>query len=343
MNVLIIKMTSMGDVIHTLPALTDAQNNIGNISFDWIIEETFQEIPAWHSGVDKIIPVAFRRWRKTIYSWKTQKEIISALKNLRSRKYDLIIDAQGLLKSAIVGQLGIGKSCGYARGSSKEFLASPFYREKYFVDPNQHAVSRARKLFSQILKYPLVEEVPDYGLSRLCANREPNPNRLVFLMNTTWPTKNWPKAYWDQLLDKALHAGYQITIPCGNSREEENAKSLARDREGISIATRLSLTEVAKIILNATGVVAVDTGLAHLSAALEIPTVSLYGATDSKLTGTLGKNQIHLDSDIPCAPCLKEYCSLKNTQPIQPPCFAQLTPDITWEKLRDIIGLALNE
>ncbi len=196
MRVLLVKTSSLGDVIHTLPALTDAARAIPGIQFDWVVEEGFAEIPAWHPAVARVIPVAIRRWRKNLWQTLRNGEWRRFKQRLKEVDYDLVIDAQGLLKSAWLTRY-VGKTpvAGLDRDSAREPLASRFYRRAYPVAWGQHAVERTRQLFAQALDYPLPESVGDYGLDReQLADADPGAPYLVFLHGTTWDTKHWPEA-----------------------------------------------------------------------------------------------------------------------------------------------------
>ncbi|EKD54970.1 MAG: hypothetical protein ACD_60C00030G0020 [uncultured bacterium] len=338
MRVLLVKTSSMGDVIHTLPALTDAGRAISGIRFDWIVEENFAEIPAWHPLVDRVIKVAVRRWRKKIFSKETYqgwKELRDALKNTH---YDLIIDAQGLMKSAWITLLAKGVRGGLDYHSARESLAALFYQKKYSVEFKQHAVIRMRSLLSQALGYPLPIDIADYGVDRkhFFAN-ETSEDYLVFLHGTTWATKHWPEEYWVKLTEIAHKKGFKIKLPWGSDAERARAERIAKNCSSAEVLPRLNLIAAAKIIAGAKAIVAVDTGLGHLAAALDVPTVSLYGPTNPILTGTLGKSQAHLRANFSCAPCLSRECAYQD-QPsplysVKPPCFTTLPPDEVWRML----------
>ncbi|GAF69677.1 unnamed protein product, partial [marine sediment metagenome] len=151
MKILVVKTSSLGDVIHALPALTDAAHAIPNISFDWVVEKSFSEIPSWHLQVNKVIPVSWRKWRKNMReSWKSG-EIQHFYHDLRDSHYDKIIDAQGLMKSAIMACMAKGIKCGLDYKSAREPLASLFYQHRHKVDYQQHAVTRSRQLFAKAL------------------------------------------------------------------------------------------------------------------------------------------------------------------------------------------------
>ncbi|MBS0358343.1 MAG: lipopolysaccharide heptosyltransferase I, partial [Proteobacteria bacterium] len=293
MKVLLVKTSSMGDVIHTLPAVTDAVSAIPGLRFDWVVEETFQEIPRWHKSVDTIFPIAIRRWRKRFFHSLFSEELHDFIKRLRENQYDMVIDAQGLLKSCVVACIAHGKRYGLDKQSIREPIASYFYRNKYSVSQSQHAIRRGRELFSKIFGYELSNATPDYGIQRnnIFVDLGEKPY-VLFLHGTTWATKHWPESYWKLLIEKTTQLGIVVKLPWGNTQEFERATRLAEGMQNIEILPKKTLLELAQIISNAKAIIAMDTGLGHLAAALEVPTISLYGPTDPKLTGALGKSQI---------------------------------------------------
>ncbi len=341
MQVLIIKTSSLGDIIHTLPALTDAGRMIPSIRFDWVIEENFREIPGWHPLVDQVIPVAIRRWRKNLWSKQTRMELKQFCKTLRATEYDLIIDGQGLFKSLWITRLAKGKlHSGMDWTSAREPLASLFYQRKCSASWDWHAVTRLRSLFSQSLGYALPDSVADYGIDRTrLIEVNVAQNYLVFLHGTTWVTKHWPEAYWCRLANIANEKGFLIKLPWGNDAERERAERIARSCSSAEVLPRLGLVEMAKVLAGAKAVVAVDTGLGHLAAALAVPTVSLYGPTDPVLTGALGQSQVHLAAKFSCAPCFSRECTFRDENP---PCFATLPPEYVWEMVCTLIPPATN-
>jgi heptosyltransferase-1 len=339
MHVLVVKTSSMGDIIHTLPALTDAALIFPDIRFDWVVEERFAAIPAWHPRVDKVIPVAIRRWRKNIWQAFKSGELQAFYRQLRERRYDYVIDAQGLLKSAVLTWFSRGVRCGLNRQSAWESLASLAYQRHAEVNPQQHAVTRVRQLFSQSLSYPLLEKAPEYSIDR---SRLPawasTENYLVFLPNTTWASKQWPEAYWHQLVQLAIGANWQVLIAWGSPSEQQQAQRLASQSPQVQALPYLNVTEMAGVLANAKAVVGVDTGFAHLAAAMSVPTLSIYGATNPEFTGTLGDNQHHLRVDFACAPCLSSQCQFREPAPCQPACFQTLPPEYVWQRLQEVIG-----
>ncbi len=343
MRVLIIKTTSLGDIIHTLPALTDAQNALPEATFDWVVEQPFAEVPAWHKAVDRIIPIGLRRWRREGWKALKKRELLDFLTALRQEKYDFIIDAQGLLKSAALTVLARGKRVGLSWDSARESLASLFYQKKAVVPWEQHAVIRARALFAEGLGYPLPQSPADYGinLKTLSIPSMATPY-YVFLHGTTWDTKHWPEAYWIELAKRVEMTGHSIQLLWGNDVEQVRANKIAASVKCAVVAPhKLKLSEVAGVLAGAAGIVSVDTGLGHLAAALGVPTVSLYGPSDPKLSGTHGARQLHLAATFPCSPCFSRTCTVKGDKPIDPPCFQSLSPDKVWESLKVQVGIGV--
>lgn len=313
MKVLLVKTSSLGDVIHTLPALTDAQRAIPGIRFDWVVEEGFAEIPGWHPAVDRVIPVAIRRWRKHLLETLRSGEWQRFTERLAGQRYDLVIDAQGLLKSAWLTRYAKAPVAGLDRDSAREPWAARFYDRRYAVPRDQHALERVRQLFAQALGYPLPSGPGDYGLER---NRLPIPSDepyLLFLHGTTWPSKHWPEAYWRELAERMSAQGWAIRLPWGNAEEQARAERIAAGLERVRVLPKLNLAGVAGVIAGARACVAVDTGLGHLAAALDVPSVSLYGPTLPGRVGAYGRDQVHLCASGPDAgkgdrhkPCFDE-------------------------------------
>lgn len=296
MNVCVIKTSSMGDVIHTLPALTDAQKAIPSLSIDWVVEENFAEIPHWHSAVNRVIPIALRRWRKSPFSIQTRNEWKNYRTLLQAENYDAVIDAQGLIKSALFAtRFAQGMKHGYDRQSIREPLASFFYDKKYAISYQQHAVERIRQLFAQSLGYELPQVQGDYGIARHFLHQTSEKNYVVFIHSTTRADKHWEESEWQKLIEKITAlSDCKIHLPWGNEQEKARAERLAQVHSNVLVLPKLTLTELAKQIANAKAVVSVDTGLAHLTAALDKPNITLYGATDPKLIGCYGENQHYL-------------------------------------------------
>jgi heptosyltransferase-1 len=322
-RVLVVKMSSLGDVIHTLPALSDAVCRLHNIRFDWVVEEAFAEIPAWHPAVDTVIPMALRRWRRRPLRDFRGPEWRRARASLARVRYDAVIDAQGLLKSAFITRLVAAPRYGMDRRSAREGLASVVYDHRVQVPRDMHAVERTRLLFSRALHYPPFQEQGDYGLAGADASVPAGPEpTLMFCHGTARPEKLWPTDHWRELAGRAVAAGYRIWLPWGNDGERGRAQAIAAGLSNIELLPRSSLGELAARLRQVSAAVAVDTGLGHLAAALGVPSLSLYGPTRIPLVGTYGRRQAHLQS--PLSGDGRQGAKAK---------MAAITPDLAWDAL----------
>ncbi len=336
MRVLIVKTSSLGDVLHALPALTDAVRALPALRADWVVEDSYAEIPAWHPAVDRVIAVSLRHWRRSPGAFPSGARRL--LRELRQQRYDCVIDAQGLMKSAVLARLARGRRCGLARGSVREPLATAAYQQRIAIEVEKHAVDRLRTLFAACLAYPAPTASLDYGIARdrFPSNRGTNPY-LVFLHGTTWDSKLWPESYWLELAELAGAQGYDVFVPWGNDVENERANRLCRSSKRATQLPALSLTELAGLLAHAAAAVAVDTGLGHLAAALATPCVSLYGATSPDRTGTLGDRQLHLRADFHCSPCMKRHCVATDPATVRPPCYTTVPPALVWSTLQPFL------
>jgi heptosyltransferase-1 len=355
MKVLVVKTSSLGDMVHTLPALTDAMQAIPGIRFDWVVEEAFAEIPAWHPAVNNVIPVALRRWRRHPLNALRNGEWHAFRGQLQAARYDRIIDAQGLLKSAVLTVMAYGMRCGLSWTSLREPLAVLAYQQRVRVVREQHAITRVRQLFAEVLGYSYHHAIPDYGLNRASFKSTSNPDfanaasrlpqlpklsaismpYIVLLHGTAWSTKQWPEADWITLGRLATQAGYTVYLPWGNAEERRRAARIAGSFSRAEVLPQMDLYTIAAFLSAAAGVVSVDTGLSHLAAALDVPAVTLYGATDPALTGAWGKRQTHLKAVFPCAPCLRRICRYRGPVTVpQPPCYGTLPAVTVWDALR---------
>ncbi len=293
MKVLIVKMSSMGDLIHTLPAVTDAKKALPDIQFDWVAEEGFAEIPLWHPAVNKVIPIAVRRWRKNLVNSIKNGELMNFVETIREAEYDYIIDAQGLIKSGWVTALAKGECHGMSANSCKESLAAFFYSNKYVINKQAHAIERVRWLFAKVLGYSFQEDTLDYGLSSSSfIEQDTVKPYLVFLHGSSADNKLWPQAQWQSLTQLAISHYYTVYLPWGNEQEKARAEKIAENSEFCHVLPKMNLTDIAGLLANASAVVGVDTGLAHLAAALSVPGITLYIDTYPKYTGTCGDQQI---------------------------------------------------
>ncbi|MFZ9035798.1 MAG: lipopolysaccharide heptosyltransferase I, partial [Francisellaceae bacterium] len=331
---LIVKTSSLGDVLHTLPAITEAKKHCPDMQFDWVVERAFAEIPAWHLTVDRVIVLEIRKWRKNPF--KFRREIREFYKTLKAVKYDYVIDAQGLLKSAWVTRKARGVKYGFDSHSARERWASWFYRHKIAVEPGKHAIWRTRMLFGAVFNYRPDDKILDYGIKYDWQKIAQHADYVVFLHATTWVSKFWPLDHWVELsqLFKTHYPKLQILLPWGNETELVKAKAIAGSRENITVLDSCSLTQLAETFSHSKLVISVDTGLAHLAAACNTPILSLYGPTSAKLTGSMGVNAHHLSSSLTCSPCFKRVCPI--TKDAFAPCQVSLTPTMVFKKMQQL-------
>lgn len=340
MKILFIKTSSMGDVIHALPAIVDAKRHRPDLVIDWVVEERYALIPEWLPQVDRVIPIAFRRWRKKPLRFLFNQEFRAFWRCLRAEQYDLIIDGQGLLKSAVIARLAKGPIHGFDKNSSREGLSAIFYKTTSTIPFKTHAVYRLRKMFSEALGYPMPEGPADFGLQ---ANSIfPNifsHHAIVLMPGTTWANKHWPEAYWQELI-RLLHAqNFPIKIIWGTAEEKARAWRLKQELETVEVTEHLNIEGVAKLIAGAKAVVAVDTGFAHLANAFNIPMITMFGPTSPEYNAPLGERQTILSAEFPCAPCLKRRCEYRGEVSIFPACFSTISPAKVWGNLMSLLGV----
>jgi heptosyltransferase I len=289
MRILIVKTSSLGDVIHNLPVVSDIKRHFPYAVVDWCVEESFAAIPRLHQGVDQIIPVALRRWRKALFKASTWREIATFRTRLQTNTYDLIIDTQGLLKSALLARQACGPVAGYAAASAREPIAARFYDRHFKVSTTAHAVHRNRLLTAAAMAYQ-IDDAPDYGVTVSPADFDwlPAQPYVVLLTATSRDDKLWPEAHWLNLGEHLAALGFAAVLPGGNPVERERAARLAAGIPRAKAAPTMSIQQLAALLAGSRAVVGLDTGLTHLAVALNVPTVAIYTATDPGLTGVLG-------------------------------------------------------
>lgn len=342
MRVLIIKLTSMGDLMHALPALTDAVQQFPDIEFDWVVDEAFSEVPLWHPAVKNVITTSHRRWKKSLWQTLSGGELRTFYRELNLHDYNVVVDMQNNLKSALVSLLRHGPVYGLDKTSCRERPAHLAYKKTLTVDPQQHAVTRMRQILAQTLDYTVPAKKGDYGTdfstyALPSLDFDLSKRYLLFVHNASWLTKLWPVHYWQQLVLTAAKAGYQILLPCGNDAEYQRAQQIALVDDNAYALPRLPLNDMAALMHHADGAVCSDTGLAHLAAVAKTPALTLYGATDTALIGTYGEHQQHNVSDFSCAPCYKRRCPLPESRDGEPVCMRDMTPDAVWHGLQTLL------
>ncbi|HLS57166.1 MAG TPA: lipopolysaccharide heptosyltransferase I [Zeimonas sp.] len=285
LDVALVKTSSLGDVIHALPVVTDILAACPGARIDWVVEESFAELPALHPGVATIHRVAMRRWRKAPLSAATRAEWARFRAGFRSRRYDLILDLQGLLKSAFLAWQGRGLRAGFDRASAREPLAALFYQRRFRVDQKQHAIKALRALAAQALDYA-IDGPPRFALAPPPPERLAElpggplaPGSVVLLHMTARAEKQWPAERWRALAQRLDAHGRDVVVPWGNDGERERAGAIALGLARVRVPERLSLSQCAALLAHARAVVGLDTGLTHLAAAYERPLVFMVPDT----------------------------------------------------------------
>ncbi|MEW6255687.1 MAG: lipopolysaccharide heptosyltransferase I [Pseudomonadota bacterium] len=331
MKLLIVKLSSLGDVVHTFPALTDAVKRVPGLTVDWAVEEAFAPLVRLHPAVRHVIPIPMRRLRKSpVAGWRSAEgQAVRAA--LARERYDLVIDAQGLLKSAAIACFATGPRHGFARGSAREALAPFFYRRGHHIPEVEHMAVRIRKLFGAALGYELDGLPIDAGLS--IAPQDTVAPYVLLMHGTTWPTKTWTGVRWRELANLAADAGLETRLFALGDAERTRAETIARDMPWVRLVPPAPIDGLAPVIAGAQGVVAVDSGLGHLAAAVGVPTVGLYGPTNPRLTGLYGPKVLELRSFRPCAPCEKSRCKIAPHTLEGPPCMVDHSALAAWRSL----------
>jgi heptosyltransferase-1 len=285
MRFLLVKTSSLGDVIHNLPVVTDLRRQYPECKIDWVVEEGIADIARLHPGVRRVIPVALRRWRKSLFAGSTWQEMCAFRAALQEEAYDLVIDTQGLLKSALITHMARGRRCGYSASSAREPLAARFYDAAFEVPRDFHAVERNRRLAALAAGY-IAPTTLDYGIAVPPA---PTHNQVsaVLLTATSRDDKLWPQDRWIAAGRALNEHGLACLLPAGSATERKRAMQIAQAIPGAVALPPLSLPELAAQMADARIVIGVDTGLVHLAAALGRPTLALFCASDPALTGVV--------------------------------------------------------
>lgn len=287
-RVLLIKTSSLGDVIHCLPAVSDMARAIPDLELDWLIEAPLAEIAELHPAVSRVIPTRQRAWRKAPLAAETRREFGAMRATIGERRYNRVIDAQGLIRTAALSRFAPGPHCGYDARSVREPPASLFYDRRFAVSVTLHAVERMRSLCAQALGYALPAEL-DYGV-RVEGARPmwlPGPY-LVGLHATARPDKGWSEDAWVELARRAAGQGLALVLPWGDETELARAERIVAAAPTAIAPPRLSFRELAALLAGAQAVAGVDTGLTHLASAVGAPVVAIYAASWPDFNGVMG-------------------------------------------------------
>jgi heptosyltransferase-1 len=290
-DILFIKTSSLGDVIHNMAAVTEARRRVAGARIAWIVEEAFAPLVRLHPAVDETIAVASRRWRRTPLDPSTWRELAAFTRAVRSRRYDTVIDSQGLFRSALIARIARGVRHGYDAGSIRERAASWLYDVRHKVERDQHAIARNRALAGLALGYAPHGAI-DYGLDRSRFAGDAAGRVAVLLHATARPEKEWPVPNWIEVARALLARGYEPVLPWGTPAERARSEAIAAAVPQARVPERRPLDDVARLIASAALVVGVDTGLMHVAAAFGVPLVAIFVGTAPGLYGPMGVGPI---------------------------------------------------
>jgi heptosyltransferase I len=276
MRLLLVKTSSMGDVLHALSPLTDAARAVPGLRCDWLVEEGYAEVPTWHPAVGRVIPCALRRWRRNLRQARASGEWARFRADLRRDEYDLVLDAQGLVKSAWLAAKARGPVAGRTFRCSREGLAALFYDYRIPVDLRRSEIEQLRELFALALGYERPTGPAEFGLDRARFTPPPGAPYAVFVHGAAWPTKLWPEERWIALGRTVRARGLRILLPWGTAEEGARAQRLAAAFDG-EVLPKARIAELANVFAGARFVVGNDTGLTHLAVTLGVRAVTLYG------------------------------------------------------------------
>ncbi|MEX0591236.1 MAG: lipopolysaccharide heptosyltransferase I [Xanthobacteraceae bacterium] len=292
-EILFIKTSSMGDVLHHMPAVTDAHRRFPDAHITWVVDELYAPLARLHLAVNEIVPIAVRRWRKHLHELPTWNEIRKATSKLRAHSYDAVIDTQGLVRTALMTKLVHGESHGYDADSIREPLASRFYDTRHKVGWDLHVIARNRTLTGRALGYE-PEGAPDYGFDRSHFRAEAAAPYALLFHATAKTTKRWPEQRWAEI-GKALAArGLEVVLPWGDAAERERSERLAGAIPGARVPDLKPILEVGKLIAGAQIVIGVDTGFLHIGAALGIPVVAVFTIVKSHTAMPMGPGPVEM-------------------------------------------------
>jgi heptosyltransferase-1 len=295
MRLLIVKTSSMGDVVHALPVVADVLQRHPQAQIDWLVEPPFAALPQLHPGVRQVWPVAWRRWRRELWSRATWQAMSALRTQLRAQRYDLVLDLQGLLKSALWARQAGAPVAGYDRASAREPAAAWLYARTAAVPRTLQAVVRNRQLAAAHLGYALPPgSPPQFGLRVPAlppAGWRPPSRYAVLIPNASRPEKLWPERHWVAVGRRLLERGMTPVVLWGREAEQTLAERIAAECEG-EVPPFLKVGEMAAVLAGAEQVVGLDTGFTHLAAAHGRPTLGIYCDHDPGLAGITGPGRV---------------------------------------------------
>ncbi|RXZ33771.1 lipopolysaccharide heptosyltransferase I [Oxalobacteraceae bacterium CAVE-383] len=321
MNILIVRVSSLGDVVHNMPLLADVHRHFPDAQIDWVVEEAYTDLVGLNPHVRSIIPIALRRWRKRLWSASVRAEIAAFYRRLRAVEYDLVLDTQGLLKTGLVMQMARlapgGRRAGLANAtedSGYEPLSRLFHHLSVTVELRAHAVARGRAVAAAALGYAATDEI-DFALQAPAASTSASRpwselNRYaVFFHGTAGADKQWPIASWREIAAMLAARGMPVLLPWGDRKELARAQQIAADLPNVQVLPQLNLMDAVALAQGAALAIGVDTGLTHVAAAYCRPTIELYIASPRwKTEGYWSPNIVNL-GDAGAVPSVAEVAA----------------------------------
>jgi heptosyltransferase-1 len=299
-RILIVKLSSLGDVVHAMPAVQDIRAALPDARIDWVVERAFAPLAGRCEGVQGVIGCELRRWRKSPLASQTRAEWRAFRDELRSQAYDAIIDLQGLTKSALVARVarvtGAGRRFALANqteGSSYESPTRWVADVAVRIEPHVHAVERSRVLCARALGYEVPKAALRFGLRTSDASAGVGQDNCVALVHgTSRDDKLWPEAHWRELGQRLIEAGFTLGLPHGSDAERERGERLAQALgAGAQAWPRLDLGSLTDRLAGCAGVIGVDSGLSHIAVALDLPHVQIYNFDTAWRTGPLAQGR----------------------------------------------------
>ena len=313
MRLLIVKTSSMGDVVHATPVVADICRQHPGAEIDWLVEAPFAAIPQLHPGVRRVWPMAWRKWRGQLLQAATWRTMRTLRDDLRDQRYELVLDLQGLLKSALWARQAAAPVVGYDRDSLREPLAARFYQRTAAVPRHLHAVQRCRRLAAAHLGYAVPESAPDFGLRAPSGGWAPRGAYAVLIPNASRPEKSWPERHWVAVGRRFVELGWTPLVLWGRPEEQTLAERIAASCEG-DVPPSLKVGEMAAVLAGARHVVGLDTGFSHLAAALGRPTLGIYCDHEPGLAGITGPGRVASIGGKAQVPGVKEVLALLEQQ-----------------------------
>ncbi len=295
MRILIVKTSSMGDVIHALPVIADIKHHFPIARIDWLVETPFHQVVKLHPAIETVIPISWRKWRKNLKESTVRNAIKDTISTLRAANYDIILDLQGLIKSAVWVKLANGKkSHGFDWASAREPLASLAYSDKHPINPSLLAIERSRLVCGAALGYTINPQkvfgiqaptttVNDWAVS------EPY---IAFVHGSSDDARLWPQKDWLQLAQLAQSKGFAIALIWGSDAEKLRSEQLQNAMQTLGVIAYtppfLTIAQTAQVLSHASAVIGLDTGFTHLAGALGVPSISIHRTHDPARTGVQG-------------------------------------------------------